>query len=818
MAARWLPVVLLMIGSFGSTSSALMGQDAVQQEIQRLMGQELTEEEIVNRISTLGLSRDDLRGRLGAMGYDEILPTLDAYFDRVEGAVNPQAVSQQRSNELVAALSEMGLITLERDRELEFGRDSIVLDSMAIDSLGLETGLNVFGRSIFEDITAQFQPLTFGPVDPGYLLGPGDQVQLFLTGEIELAYNLDVTREGFVIIPDVGQVSVNGLTLTTLRENLYSRLSSVYSGVQRGPEATTRFHLSLGRLRTNQVFLIGEVTQPGAYQMSPAATIFNALYSARGPNMEGSMRSVQVRRAGQLAGELDVYDYLLRGDASEDFRIEQGDFVFVPLAGPQVSIEGEVRRSAIYEIKSGEGLLDLIEFSGGLSASAFSGKIQIDRILPVDQRTSGRERVIVDVDLDDLNSGQFFPLYDGDRVFVEPVLEERTSRVAVTGQVQRAGDYQLVEGMTVQDLIRRSGGLRRDAFGQVAHLERMNYADSSYALTQINLDSEGRANPNPLLQDFDRITVFGNAALSTRESVYIGGEVKDPSTYEFSEGMTVEDIVLIGGGFTANADPLTVEVLRRVDDAIMSDQISNVIHVSFGPGSVPFEVNDLDETPLALGRELASSVQLQPDDRVFVRRLQNRRSFEDVILTGEVLRPGNYSRLTRDETVTQLVARAGGLTAQADVAGFRLTRDDLTLGLDFEAALANASGPEDIRVFPGDSIYVPEYNPIVTIEGAVEFESRARWVDGLSVQNYLDQAGGVREDGDRDRTVVTYANNERRRSGKFLFFRSDPEVKPGTVITVPEKLEVDGGFNVDQWLTRVLSMATVLVAINGMSN
>ena len=173
----------------------------------------------------------------------------------------------------------MGLITLERDRELEFGRDSIVLDSMAIDSLGLETDLNVFGRSIFEDITAQFQPLTFGPVDPGYLLGPGDQVQLFLSGEIELAYNLDVTREGFVIIPDVGQVSVNGLTLTTLRENLYSRLSSVYSGVQRGPEATTRFHLSLGRLRTNQVFLIGEVTQPGAYQMSPAATIFNALYS-----------------------------------------------------------------------------------------------------------------------------------------------------------------------------------------------------------------------------------------------------------------------------------------------------------------------------------------------------------------------------------------------------------------------------------------------------------------------------------------------------------------------------------------------------------
>ena len=141
--------------------------------------------------------------------------------------------------------------------------------------------------------TSEFQPLNFGPVDPDYLLGPGDQIQLFITGEIELAYSLDVTREGFVVIPDVGQISVNGLTLATLRENLYPRLSSVYSGVGRGPEATTRFDLSLGRLRTNQVFLIGEVSRPGAYQMSPAATVFNALYSANGPRAEGSMRSVQ---------------------------------------------------------------------------------------------------------------------------------------------------------------------------------------------------------------------------------------------------------------------------------------------------------------------------------------------------------------------------------------------------------------------------------------------------------------------------------------------------------------------------------------------
>ncbi len=817
VSVGWVLIVIFIFSLFFLMPSSASGQDVVQQEVARLMSEQLTQEEIVDRISSLGLSRADLRARLQAAGYDDMVPAMESYFDRSEGAINPSSVSDSQSSQFVSALSEMGLISTVGDPDYESTLDFLELDSLALDSMVMDPVLSVFGSSIFENITTEFQPLNIGPVDPDYLLGPGDQIQLFLTGEIELAYNLDVTREGFIVIPDVGQISVNGLTLSSLGETLYPRLSSVYSGVKRGPEATTRFHVSLGRLRTNQIFVIGEVSRPGAYQMSPAATVFNALYSANGPRGEGSMRSIQVRRSGELTGELDVYDYLLMGDASGDFRLEQGDFIFVPLAGPQVSIEGDVKRPAIYEIKAGEGLLDLIGFSGGLTASAFSEKIQVDRILSPDQRTPGRDRVLVDVDLGNLTPSEPFPLMDGDRIFVESVQDERVGRVSSDGQVQRPGDYQLLPGMTVEDLISRSGGLRRDALENIAHLVRLDVSDSSYVLTQVALDAEGRANPNVLLQDFDKIIIYANSSLKTRGSVYLGGEVKNSSSYEFYLGMTVEDLVLLGGGFSPDADPSFVEVIRRIDGNADQGIVSEILEVYFEAGRIPQSSITGQLSSAENSSFPANGLILHPDDRVFVRRLENRRASSDVLVVGEVSRPGAYPLSMKTEKILDLIERAGGLTSEADMAGVQITRDELTLGLDFQAALQNPGSLDNLGIFSGDSIFVPPYNPVVTIQGAVVFESRSRWVPGFKLGDYLNQAGGVREDGDRSRSVVTYSNNERRRSSKFLFINSDPEIRPGSTITVPQKMEATGGFNVDQWLTRVMSMATVLVAVASMT-
>jgi protein involved in polysaccharide export with SLBB domain len=375
---------------------------------------QVPEQEILSRLAASGLSRAEVRSQLSSMGIDPSI--ADPYFDRL-GAAAAEPLDQNA--DFLQALAAIGVLNepsgLLPTDTMSAQRDIL---ASALDVLP-ESVLTVFGRSVFSGVTTEFQPVVTGPVDPDYTLGPGDQLQLILSGDVELAYPLlDVTREGFIVIPQVGQIFVNGLTLGDLTDQLYARLGAVYSGVRRGADATTTFHVALGRLRSNLVLLVGDVSIPGGYQVSSVATVFNALYNAGGPGEQGSMRSIQVRRGGRLVAEMDLYDYLLGRDASNDIRLEQNDRVFVPIVGPQVSIDGLVRRPAIYELKPGEQLRDLMAFAGGPRPAAYLRRIQIDRILPSAERTPGRERLLLDVDLETMPADEDFALLDGDRVTV----------------------------------------------------------------------------------------------------------------------------------------------------------------------------------------------------------------------------------------------------------------------------------------------------------------------------------------------------------------------------------------------------------------
>ena len=798
-------------------------QDAAQQEILLLTGQRVSEEEILARLIQSGLSRAEVRSRLSAMGLD---PSIgDPYFDRIEGSATTPVAQDE---DFLQALAQMGLfndlIAPEPSNGAGLPRDELARAVGAV----ADAVLPVFGRSVFSGATTQFQPMTTGPVDPDYPLGPGDQVQLILTGDVELAYILDVTREGLIVIPDVGQVFVNGLTLGDFTDRLYARLGAVYSGVRRGADATTTFHVSLGRLRSNQVFLVGEVSFPGAYQVTSVATVFNALYSAGGPGERGSMRSVEVRRGGRLVAEVDLYDYLIRGDASDDIRLEQGDRLFVPLAGSQVSIEGFVRRPAFYEIMPGERLRDLIAFAGGPRPEAYLRRIQIDRILPAAERTPERERVLLDVDLETMWDGDDFEILDGDRVTVLGVGNRRDNQVVVEGHVEKPGIFERVPHMTLGDLITRAGGLLPDAFDVVAHLIRLEESDSTYVLERVSLDADGRPVPDMALRDLDRVIIYGRSELGIDRFVSIGGEVKNPGVFPLNAGMTAEDLLLAAGGFTERADPLTAQLVRRQNGLLLTDRVAVSRDIIFDP-SLPSSFDPSLQSPFDLiftqggseagpeRIEAARGIELRDGDRVFVRRLQGLRDEGDVILSGEVLYPGPYALERRDETASSLIRRAGGLTSDAYIPGARLVREGLPLGLDLEGVLSGAGGGVDLLLLPGDALEVPQYDGTVRIIGAVEFQSRTRWREGMSLGDYLDQAGGVVENGDRNRAVVTYANQERQRSSKFLFFRSDPGIEPGSTISVPFKeRREDGGFNADQVLTRLLSVATILVAIKAL--
>ena len=397
----------------------------------------MTEAQVIQRLQQSGLTREEVRSRLTQLGYDPAL--ADPYFDRLEEQTD-QLLSPE--NDFVRALQAMGLLTGgEGGGALQQALPALVDTLLPAEPPALEeqpdAALRVFGRSVFSSRTSQFQPMLMGPVDPGYRLGPGDELFLVLTGDVELAYSVEVTREGYVVIPDVGQVSVNGLTIEGLRSQLYDRLGRVYSGVRRGANATTLFDVSLGRLRMNQVFVIGDVVRPGAYQVSSVATVFNGLHLAGGPSDLGSFRNVIVRRGAAVAGEVDIYDYVIAGDASRDVRLDHGDIVFVPPVGVQVAIDGRVRRRAIYEVAEGEGLRDALRFAGGLEADAHLQRVQIDRVLPAAERTPGVDRVLLDVNLAELvdPEGEVIRLRDGDDVRVFATLAERRNRVVLTGSV-----------------------------------------------------------------------------------------------------------------------------------------------------------------------------------------------------------------------------------------------------------------------------------------------------------------------------------------------------------------------------------------------
>src|SRR5213083_1402598 len=328
---------------------------------------------IRQRIGQSGMTPDQIRARLQASGYPPTL--LDAYL----GAQTPGQAAPVPGAQELAAIQSLGMPGMATAGEV-LPVDTGLVRSVA----GGKSG--VFGVDVFQRTTTQFLPLLSGPVPADYKLGPGDQLVLILTGDVELAYTLQVTREGFILIPQVGQLFVSNLTLDQLRDLLYTRLGRVYSGVRRSPGATTRFDISVANVRANQAYVVGEVAQPGAYQISSLGTVLTALYAAGGVTERANLRAVEVRRFGKSIATFDLYDYLLRGDTRNDLRLETGDVVFVGVHGTRVQLTGAVRRPAIYEVRTGETLADLIGAAGGFRPEAARERIKVVRVVPPAER------------------------------------------------------------------------------------------------------------------------------------------------------------------------------------------------------------------------------------------------------------------------------------------------------------------------------------------------------------------------------------------------------------------------------------------------
>src|SRR5258705_3061348 len=453
----------------------LSAQQPTQGQVQQALQQPGIADQLRSRIQASGLTRDQIRARLSASGYSPTL--LDAYLGGAAAGgvqVAPGALELQ-------AISALGLPLYEAPL--------LPVDTGLMRSRSGYAPSRVLGVDVFRRTTTQFLPLLSGPVPPDYKLGPGANLVLILTGDVELAHTLSVTREGFILIPQVGQVFVSNLTLEQLRNVLYDRLGRVYSGVRR-TNPTTRFDISVANVRANQIYVVGEVSQPGAYQISSLGTVLTALYAAGGVTERANLRSVEVRRSGKTVATLDLYDYLLRGDVHDDVRLQTGDVGFVPVHGIRTEISGAVVRPAIYELRMGETLSDLLSASGGFRPNAQFKRIAVHRLLPAAERGPGSPaRAVLDIAITagrrEMGEGRSLPglatvqipsvaLLDGDSVVVDSVAAlSGQFYVAIAGRVKKPGAYPWHQGMTLRDLVLLARGTEIGTVLREAEIARM---------------------------------------------------------------------------------------------------------------------------------------------------------------------------------------------------------------------------------------------------------------------------------------------------------------------------------------------------------
>ena len=769
------------------------------------------------RLAGSGMTPDQVRARLRAEGYPEHM--LDAYLTGGSGKGSGQMPGDSVFS-AIAALNIPADSTGAIERQLLEGR--VTRDTASLTEAPTDTsGRTIYGLSMFRQKTSMFDPSAAGPVDETYVLGPGDQLVLILTGDVELAHSLEVTREGFIVIPQVGQLHVANLTLGQLDALLATRLSRAFGAVGKGTGSGTRYSVSVSRLHLNQVFVVGEATIPGSYQVSSAGTALSALYAAGGPSANGSLRRVEVRRAGRTVDVLDVYDYLLRGDASHDVRLKTGDIVFVPVHGPRVRVVGEVARPGTYEVRGEESLAQVIAAAGGFKAEAAQRRVMVERILPPGQRAAdGRDRVVIDVPAERLasNDGAGFRAEAGDVVRVFPVTDAVRDRIAVTGSVWAPGPQGFRPGMRLSDALRAAGGVRPDAMMDNVLVTRLMPDSTRQQLRATLKDRTGGVLDDLPLAENDEVQVFAGAQMRDERFVSIGGAVHQPGRFVYRVGMTLRDLVLLAGGASESAFG-QAEIARMPEPGSDRAVTARTFRVPVTTKDVPMSsatrpggAEDLVPAPTA-----DAAIVLQPHDNVLILRRPDWSTPRQVVLQGEVVFPGRYTLTSREERVTDLLKRAGGLTPEAYAAGLVFYRAENRVGrvgIELTRVLKDPAHRDNMLLANGDSLFVPRYIATVDVRGAVNSPVAVAYEPGKKLDHYIRAAGGGAAKADLGRAYVTQASGKVE-SVKHRRGAPDgvPEPGAGSVVYVPQQDPSDKGPGFAAIAGSTAQMLGALVAI-----
>lgn len=789
--------ILLSLLMFCSLSALAMTDDQVIAYIKQQSAAGKTEQQIGKELLAKGVTPEQaerIKARFEAQQGSETAVTTQSV-----SSMNRERRHDSSNDETVGKMDEI-------DREIDEGGDGIV------------SARQIYGHKVFNSRALTFEPSDNLATPQNYRLGPGDEVIIDIWGTSEDHLRQTISPEGSIMISQVGPVYLNGMTIADANRHVKGIFAKKYAGVT---DAETDVQVTLGQVRTIQVDIMGEVATPGTFRLSPFSSVFHALYRAGGINSIGSLRNIQVLRNGKKIAGVDIYDYLFDGKTAGNIRLQEGDVIIVPPYEQLVNIDGNVKRPMYYEIKPGETIQTVIDYAGGFTGDAYSGMVRL-------ARQSATENELYNIDREEFAS---YRLKDGDILTVGTILDRYANRVELKGAVYRPGMFAINKELsTVGQLIKKADGLTDDAYADRVLLYREG---PELQLEVLSLDLKAILNgtaPDVKLKRNDLLVISSIKEIQDRGQLSIQGHVARPGTYPFADNTTLEDLILQAGGLLDGASTARVDISRRIvnpSSTTPTEQLSENYSISVVGG-------------LAQGE--GQNFIMKPYDVVIVRRSPGYVPQEMVNIGGEVLFAGNYALEKRNERLSSIISRAGGLIEGAYTKGAYLTRkltdeeykmrqetlrlamsnqdghgdsislskiqvsDRYSVGIDLEKAIAYPGSTYDVIVQPGDVLFIPEQQSTVKIAGDVMFPNTVVFVPGKKLSYYIDQAGGYGQHAKKGKAFIVYMN------GSVAKAKRNTPIEPGCQIIIPSKPEKMG----TDW-TKVLALATSFSSVATMA-
>lgn len=692
------------------------------------------------------------------------------------------------------------------DKDSEFGRKQEKIKNEKIkDSLNSL----IFGSELFDNPTLNFEPDLKMATPVNYVLGSGDKLEVSVYGVQQFDDTVPVNFEGKITIQNVGQIIVGGMSIEAATQKIKAAIARVYTTVRSGQSQVS---VSLSDIRTIKITIVGG-KQPGNYSISSLASVYNALHLAGGPGKNGSYRNIELIRNNKVYRNIDIYKFLVKGDQSDNINLKDNDVIRIPAYTHRVTVEGEVKRPGIFEMKAGEKFSDLLSFASGFNEFAYTASVNV-------LQKTGKEFKVHDINESEYNS--YLP-QSGDVFKVTKILNRFENRIKIEGAVFRPDYYSFSEGMRISDLVTRAEGLKEDAYTKRARIIRLK-TNLTTEIVNVDLSAalSGDLNADIELKREDVITVYSILDFREEYKITIEGEIKNPGEYDYFDNLTLNDLVVQVGGLTGSASK-RVEIARMVKSDVIDDADPKRI-----------ELVELEIT--AENNEQVKNFVLKPFDVINIRKMAVYEKPEMVKVSGAVTYPGKYVLANKKETVYNVVMRAGGLTSIANLDGMKIKRpikeeqieqlesinlnldkkqvteegkelnakekdtlssklskklrDELkfaTIPVNWEKIVKDKNHFSNVTLFPGDEILVAVYNEGVKVTGNVLLTSEIPYRNGKGFKYYINSVGGVDNKGWKKKAYIIYPNGKADVTKSFLFFRSYPTVEPDSQIVVPEK-------------------------------